>query len=355
MFDYVKKLEIKYEELEGKMCESSVSDEKNFHALAKELASLRPTVELYRKYKKIASEKEKNLELLYGEKDPQMKELIVEENIRMEKELSKIENEIIVSLLPRDENDGKNIIVEVRAGAGGHEAAIFVADLFKMYSRFASMKNLDTDVMSSSPTDLEGFKEVVFMVRGKDAWKHFQFESGVHRVQRVPITEASGRIHTSTVSVAVLVEAADVEVEIDEKDLRIDTYRSSGAGGQHVNKTDSAVRITHFPSGIVVACQEERSQIKNRVKAMKLLKAKLLDRAKEERQSAIANLRKKQIGTGDRSEKIRTYNYPQNRITDHRINYSVYNLPKAMEGYIDELLCALVDESQKEKLQALVV
>lgn len=354
MYDFLEKLEKKYIELEQQLCDNSIlSDEKKYRSVVIELSRLKPTVELYRKLKKLSSEKEKNQKLLLEEKDEQMRELIEGEIKNLIEQTARIEREIKLSLIPPDKNDGKNIIVEIRAGTGGDEATIFAADIFRMYCRFATTKNFDIEVLSSSPSEYNGFKEVIFLVKGKDAWRYFQFESGVHRVQRVPITESSGRIHTSAVSVAILVEAEEVEVQIDEKDLRIDTYRSSGAGGQHVNKTESAVRITHLPTGIVVTCQESRSQIKNKEAAMKLLRARLLDTLKHAHQSEIDALRRKQIGSGDRSEKIRTYNFPQNRVTDHRINYSIYNLSEFMEGNIQELIEKLLEESQRKKLGSL--
>jgi peptide chain release factor 1 len=255
-------------------------------------------------------------------------------------------------LLPSDPNDEKDIIVEIRAGTGGDEAALFAGEVFRMYCRYAEAKGWKVELMDSHPTGLGGYKEVVFSVAGKSVWKYFKYERGIHRVQRVPETEASGRIHTSAISVAVLPEAEDIDIEIKMEELRIDTYRASGAGGQHVNKTDSAIRITHIPTNLVVTCQDERSQMKNRAKAFKILRSKLLEQRQIEHDKEIKNDRKKQVGSGDRSEKIRTYNFPQNRITDHRINFSLYRLEQVLEGDLDELVAELTKADNEEKLSA---
>jgi peptide chain release factor 1 len=271
-----------------------------------------------------------------------------EEKARLEPLIAQLEKELVEMMFPKDPLADKDTIVEIRAGAGGDEAGIFAGDLYRMYSKFALKKGLDVQVFSSSPTGVGGFKEIIFQVSGDNAYGWFRFEQGVHRVQRVPATEAQGRIHTSTITVAVLPEASEVDVKIDPRDLRIDTYRSSGAGGQHVNKTDSAVRITHIPTGLVVACQEERSQGQNRLRAMTLLRSRLLEDAIEKQNKERADQRKKQVGTGDRSEKIRTYNYPQDRITDHRINVSVHNIENVLDGDMDELVGAL--KAKQEEL-----
>jgi len=334
---YLQKAHDRYIFLEKKICEEAAqsTSSESYRAIVKEMSYLKPILDTRAR---LLSAKE---ELLSSEKllseseskgDASMSALAREEIARLKDVVSGLSREILSAILPPDGNDGKDIILEIRAGTGGEEAAIFAGDLARLYTRFAANQGLQVEVMDSNPTSLNGFKEIIFSIKGKRAWRLFRYESGVHRVQRVPVTESSGRIHTSAATVAVLPEAEEGEVKIDEKDLRIDTYRSSGAGGQHVNKTDSAVRITHLPSGLVVACQEERSQIKNRARAMKILMAKLADIQRRKVSDEISDMRKKQVGTGDRSEKIRTYNFPQNRITDHRINFTIYNLEAAMGG-----------------------
>ena len=293
-------------------------------------------------------------EMIAGD-DAEMKELAKAELDELEAKIPELEHHIQILLLPKDINDDKSVMIEIRGGAGGDEAALFAANLFRMYTRFAEREHWKTEMISSNETGIGGYKEVVFKVDGVGAFSKLKFESGVHRVQRVPETEASGRIHTSTATVAVLPEAADVDVEIRTEDLKIDTYRSSGAGGQHVNMTDSAVRITHLPTGIVVTCQDERSQIKNRAKAMQFLRTKLYDAELQKQNAAMAAERKGQVGTGDRSERIRTYNFPQNRISDHRINLTIYKLDQMMDGDIYELIRALAEADQAEKLKALSV
>jgi peptide chain release factor 1 len=285
------------------------------------------------------------------ESDPDSLEYLSSELRSLTERHSQLQDELMLLLTPKDPRADKNIIMEIRAGAGGEEAALFAGDLFRMYGKYAEKLGWKTETISSNPTELGGFKEIIFSVTGRGAWARFKYESGVHRVQRVPDTEASGRIHTSTITVAVLIEAEEMDVEINPVDLRIDTFRSSGAGGQHVNKTESAVRITHLPTVLVVACQDERSQHQNREKAMRVLRAKLLEMKQRQQEMEIAETRRNQVGTGDRSEKIRTYNYPQSRITDHRIGLTVHNLPSVLEGNIDEMIEALMLNEQKEKLK----
>jgi len=279
-----------------------------------------------------------------------MREMAQAEVAELAARQAKLEEELRALLIPKDPSDDKNVFVEVRAGAGGDEAGLFAADLARMYTKYAEAQKWRVEVMDSHPTGVGGFKEIVLFVQGRGAWSRLKFERGVHRVQRVPATESSGRIHTSTVTVAVLPEAEDVDIKVEERDIRVDVYRSSGPGGQGVNTTDSAVRITHVPTGLVVTCQDERSQIKNRAKAMRVLKARLLERAQEEQAAAIAADRKSQVGTGERSERIRTYNFPQGRVSDHRINLTLHRLPSILEGDLDELVDALHSEEQRKKL-----
>ena len=291
--------------------------------------------------------------MLEEETDKEMREMLSEEISSLKDQEEELENKIQILLLPKDPNDDKNVFVEIRGGAGGDEAALFAANLFRMYTRYAESQRWSVELMSSNENDLGGFKEVVFMIKGNGAYSKLKYESGVHRVQRVPDTESSGRIHTSTATVAVLPEVDDVEIEINDKDLRIDVYRSSGNGGQCVNTTDSAVRITHIPTGTVVACQDEKSQLKNKEKAMKVLRARLYEVAEAERLAGIAEDRKSQVGTGDRSERIRTYNYPQGRVTDHRIGLTLYKLDSFMNGDIEEVINALITADQAEKMKAM--
>lgn len=332
--------------------QSIIANPEEYKRCLKEHAYLSRIVGKYRDYKKIDQELQ-NLETLKSSDDPELKLMVQSEYEQLSNRKRAMEEEIKMLLLPPDPNDGKNVIIEIRAGTGGDEAALFAGELFKMYYRYAESRGWKIEPMDSHPTGLGGFKEVIFMVSGKEVWKYLRFEQGTHRVQRVPLTEASGRIHTSAVTVAILPEAEEVEVEIKPDELRIDTYRSSGAGGQHVNKTDSAIRITHLPTNIVVSCQDERSQIKNRLKAMKILRAKILEQKQQEQLKAISVSRRQQVGTGDRSEKIRTYNFAQNRITDHRIDFSIYRLKEVLEGDIDGLIKKLIIADQEAKLSVI--
>jgi peptide chain release factor 1 len=322
-------------------------------AYSKELADISETVEEYLKYKKVVSEIEVLESDVSKETDAEMRALMEEEILSLKKQLEEISASLKILLLPKDPNDDKNVIMEIRAGAGGEEASLFAYELYRMYVKFAEKNRWKTEEIENSSTELGGIKEVIFSVSGKSAYAKLKFESGVHRVQRVPETESQGRVHTSTATVAVLPEATDVEIHIDEKYLKIDTLRSSGAGGQHVNKTDSAIRMTHLPTGIVVTCQDERSQLKNREKAMMILKAKLYDYYQGQKNKEYADSRKAQVGTGDRSERIRTYNFPQGRITDHRIGFTAYNLLDFMNGAIDDLVAELQMDDQKRRLENL--
>ena len=344
----------KYRELTQKVMDPNViADNKLWQKLVKEHSDLTPIAEGYEKLKKCLSDLASAEEMLKTEKDPELVALSEEEIKLCKKNKESLEEELKVLLLPKDENDDKNVIMEIRAGAGGDEAALFASELMRMYMMYAEKHRFKTEILNLNDIELGGLKEVVFQISGVGAYSKLKFESGVHRVQRVPETESQGRVHTSTVTVAVLPELEEVEFEILDKDLRVDTYRSSGAGGQHVNKTDSAIRMTHLPTGIVVTCQDERSQLKNREKAMMILKAKLYEFYQGQKNKEYADSRKSQVGTGDRSERIRTYNFPQGRITDHRIGFTAYNLLDFMNGDIDELVSELQLDDQKQRLENL--
>jgi len=342
MIEKLKQMKEKFMQITELISDPSViADTKRWQQLCKEHANLEPIVEKFKEYEKAEADILSAEELKMSETDAELIALANEEIYELKDSLKTIEEELKVLLLPKDENDEKNVIIEIRAGAGGDEAGLFGMELKRMYEMFALAHHFSIEEIDGNYTEAGGLKEATFMMKGKNVYSLMKFESGVHRVQRVPVTESQGRVHTSTATVAVLPEATEVNIEIDEKDLEIDTYRSSGAGGQHVNKTESAIRITHKPTGIIVACQEERSQIKNREKAMNYLKAKLYDHYQSQADKEYADKRKSQIGSGDRSEKIRTYNFPQNRVTDHRINYTMYNLENFMNGDIDEMISAL--------------
>lgn len=350
MFEQLEKQEKRYQEIEDLLASSGViTDKEKYSRLAKEFSTLKNVVSLFRQYKSLVKEIE-GLEVVLKERhDKEFLDLARNELSELNEKKIKLEDEIKKALAGEDKDLGKNIILEIRQGTGGMEAALFAGNLYRMYTKYAVNKGWAVEAMSSSPTDLGGFKEVVFSVRGRDAYKRLKFESGVHRVQRVPETEAQGRIHTSTATVAVLVEPEEVEFVIEPKDLKIDTYRSSGPGGQHMQKTDSAVRITHIPSGLAVACQDERSQIKNKTKAMRILAARISDMKQREDLKKISQERKSQIGSGDRSEKIRTYNFSDRRVTDHRINLSLYQLEAILDGDMDELSDALIKAEQEQR------
>lgn len=354
MFEKLRAVEKKFEEINEKLCDPQVvSDIEQYTSLMKEIKNLTPVVEKFREYKKLKeSYDEAKMLLDEGGLEKDFREMVQQEYEEAEENMEKVEQELKVLLLPKDPNDDRNVIVEIRGGAGGEEAALFAGTLFRMYSMYAETKGWKPEILSSNPTELGGFKEVSFMIEGEGAYSRFKFESGVHRVQRVPETESQGRIHTSTVTVAVLPEAQEVDVEINPADLQIDTYRSGGAGGQHVNKTESAIRITHIPTGTVVECQDERSQYKNKDRAMKILRSRILEAEQEKQNAEIAGARRLQVGTGDRSERIRTYNYPQGRVSDHRIGLTLYRLEAILNGDLDELIDALITAETAEKLKA---
>lgn len=347
-------LEDTYKDLTEKISDPEIiNDQKVWQKYMKEHADLEPIIMKYREYKAVLDSIAESKEILQEESDEELRELAKMELSDMESQVEPLEEELKLLLVPKDPNDEKNVIVEIRGGAGGDEAALFAGDLLRMYSRYAERKGWKVSMLSSNETGVGGYKEVSFMIKGKGAYSRLKYESGVHRVQRIPSTESGGRIHTSTATVAVLPEVEDVEVEINDNDIRIDVFRASGNGGQCVNTTDSAVRITHLPTGEVVSCQDEKSQLKNKEKAMKVLKARLYDRALADQQKEISAERKSQVGTGDRSERIRTYNFPQGRISDHRINLTLYKLDSFLDGDIDEMIDALITVDQTEKMTAI--
>ncbi|HHW45759.1 MAG TPA: peptide chain release factor 1 [Clostridiales bacterium] len=353
MFDKLKSFEERYQDISNQLMDPNVvSDQELYRKLMKEHKQLTPIVEKYQEYTKAKDAETEALKLLEeGGLDRDFKALVEEELKESKQKIEKLTEELKILMLPKDPNDERNVIVEIRAGAGGEEAALFASDLLRMYTMYAESKRWHMQMININETEIGGIKEVVFMIEGEGAYSRLKFESGVHRVQRVPETEASGRIHTSTVTVAVLPEAEDVEVEINPADLQIDTFRSGGAGGQHVNKTESAIRITHLPTGLVVECQDERSQHKNREKAMKVLRSRLYEMMMQAQQEEIASSRRAQVGTGDRSERIRTYNFPQGRVTDHRIGLTLYKLEQILNGDIDEIIDALIAHNQAEMLK----
>ena len=353
MFQKLDAVERRFEELTTKISDPAIiANQNDWREFMKEHAELQPIVEKYREYKKTQKEYEDAKEMLEdATTDKELKELAEIEMLEAKEKLPQIEEEIKILLIPKDKDDDKNVICEIRAGAGGEEAALFAGTLFRMYSMYAERKHWKLEILNENETGLGGYKEISFMITGKGAYSRLKFESGVHRVQRVPDTEASGRIHTSTATVAVLPVVEDVEIEINPSDIKMEVFRSSGAGGQHINKTSSAVRLIHEPTGIVVECQTERSQFQNKDNAMKMLKTKLYDIEKQKQDSAVANARKSQVGSGDRSEKIRTYNYPQGRITDHRIGLSIYQMEDFLNGNLDEMIDNLVAADRAERLK----
>jgi len=352
MLEKLKQLEAKYEELGRLMSDPEViNDPGQLQKLARAHAALEDIVATFRRYRQVTAELAEDRIMLAEEKDPEFKEYLQAEIEGLAGEKADLERELKILLLPKDPNDEKDCIMEIRAGAGGEEAALFAGVLFRMYQRYAEKKRWHTEIISSHPTELGGFKEIIFQVEGQGVYSRMKFESGVHRVQRIPTTESGGRIHTSTATVAVLPEAEEVEVDIKPEELRVDIFCSSGPGGQSVNTTYSAVRVTHLPTGLVVSCQDEKSQLKNKEKALKVLRARLLDMARDEQEGEMAAERRSQVGSGDRSERIRTYNYPQNRVSDHRIGLTLHHLDTVLEGELDQIIDALVTTDQAERLK----
>ncbi len=354
MLNKLKDIEEKFEDINAKLFDPEiVSDIEQYKKLMREQKKLAPVVEKYREFKGVQATYEESKHLLdAGGMDKDFREMVEEEYTESAEKLEKIKDELKVLLLPRDPNDDKNVIVEIRGGAGGEESALFVGVLFRMYSMYAESRGWKSEILSANETGLGGYKEISFMIEGDGAYSRFKFEGGVHRVQRVPETESQGRIHTSTVTVAVLPEAEEVDVEINPADLQIDTFRSSGAGGQHINKTESAIRITHIPTGTVVECQDERSQHKNKDRAMSILRSRILEQERQKSVDAIAGERRLQVGTGDRSERIRTYNYPQGRVTDHRVGLTLYRIEAILNGDLDEIIDTLITVDTAEKLKS---
>lgn len=353
MFDRLKELEVKFETLTESINDPEViSDQNQWRILMKEHSDLSPIIESYREYQSTVQNIEEAKEMLETSDDDEMRQLAKEELKDSQERLEDVTKTLKLRLLPKDPNDDKNVIVEIRGGAGGDEAALFASTLFRMYGHYAEGNRWKTEILSANESDIGGYKEIVFMIQGKGAYSRLKYESGVHRVQRIPVTESGGRIHTSTVTVAVLPEAEDVDVQLDLNDVRVDVFRSSGNGGQSVNTTDSAVRLTHGPTGIVISCQDEKSQLKNKDKAMKILRAKLFDLEQSKQQAQLSAERKSQVGTGDRSERIRTYNYPQSRVTDHRISLTLHRLEAVLDGDLNEIVDTLVTADQAKKLGA---
>lgn len=352
LFNHIDELERTYTDLGEQINDPDIiANQEKWQKLMKEYSNMGPVVEKYREYKNALKSAEEAEEMLKESKDEEFRELLKEELTQSKEDAEKFREELKVLLLPKDPNDSKNVIMEIRAGTGGNEAAIFAGELFRMYVRYAENRKWKTEIISASESDLGGFKEVIFMVTGQGAYSRFKFESGTHRVQRVPVTESNGKIQTSAATVAVLPEADKVDVNIDMNDVRIDVFRASGNGGQCVNTTDSAVRVTHIPTGIVVSCQDEKSQLKNKNKALKVLYARLYDMELAKHNAEIAGERKAQVGTGNRNERIRTYNFPQGRVTDHRVNLTLYKIDSIMEGDIDEIIDTLTAAEQAEKLK----
>lgn len=349
--DKLESVEERYRQLEAMLADPGVIARGAWQEVARERARLEPLVEKYRAYRRVQKERAGLHELLRTESDPELRQLAESELEELERREEELDREIRILLLPRDPNDERNVVMEIRAGTGGEEAALFAADLYRMYTRYAEARGWRTEMLSANPTDLGGFKEVVFAVEGSGAYSRLKYESGVHRVQRVPVTEAGGRIHTSTATVAVLPEAEEVDVNIEPEDLHIDTFCAGGPGGQHVNKTESAVRVIHKPTGITVICQDERSQHKNREKAMRVLRARLKEFYRQQQEEAVDEERRAQVGTGERSERIRTYNFPQGRVSDHRIGLTLYRLGAILEGDLDEIIDALIAHYQAERLR----
>jgi len=353
MLEKLKEIEARYQELASLLSDPEIlKDPSQYSEIAREHSNLGDLMEPYHRLEGLDQDIAEN-EAMLEDPDPELRELVKEELAGLKSEKAQLEQQIKMLLIPKDPNDNRNVILEIRAGTGGEEAGLFAADLFRMYSRYAETKHWKVEILSMHETGIGGIKEVIASIRGRETFSKLKYESGGHRVQRVPVTEAGGRIHTSAVTVAVLPEAQEVDVQIDPGDLRIDTYRSSGAGGQHVNKTDSAVRITHVPTGIVVSCQDEKSQHKNKAKAMRVLRSRILQKLQEDKDNEIASQRRSQVGSGDRSDRIRTYNFPQGRVSDHRINLTLHKLPQVLEGELDEIIDELATHFQAQALSSL--